>query len=246
LIGTARRNSLNDMRKTKDKLIYILAILIGVLPVNTTLIWLRLAQSHVFTINDILVFPLLIGGANILLILILNKYLLKQKTAAFNPGKGNVGRDIMTGITLTAGYLLLMYIERATIQQGLSGGRPPSQEIINLMTGLANNSLKLFIWLGPVVWIGVAGFEELQRVFFMNCLWAVSKSKAWELISIILVAAVWGLMHFYQGAFGIISVSVQGLIMGFYYYRYRRIWPLIISHALYDSFQVIMFVIQVR
>jgi len=50
-------------------------------------------------------------------------------------------------------------------------------------------------------------------------------------------------LHLYQGAFGIVSISIQGLVIGFFYYKFRRIWPLIISHALYDSLQIIMFVL---
>jgi membrane protease YdiL (CAAX protease family) len=192
-----------------------------------------------------LVYPLILGGGNILLILALNRYLLKEKITDFNPGKGKWYWDFLISLVLTAIYFLLMVVEQATIAQLLPKGRPPSQEVINMMIGLANNPILLAIWLGPVVWIGVALFEELGRVFFLNCLWRLSKNKYWELIAVIFVASLWGFAHLYQGAFGIISVSIQGLIMGFYYYRYRRIWPLIISHALYDSIQVIMFVVQV-
>ncbi len=230
----------------KDRVKYLLAICIGVLPVNIALIWYRVTQEAAFTIGDMLVYPLIFGGGTILLILALNKYLLKQGVRTFNPGGGNRFQDIITGMILTAIYLLLLYAERATISRWLSPGRPPAQEIINLMSGLANNPLYLAIWLGPVVWIGVAAFEEIQRVFFMNCLWGLSKKKWWEISSMILVAAIWGFMHLYQGPFGIVSVSVQGMVMGFYYYKYRRLWPLIISHALFDSFQIIMFVIQIR
>jgi membrane protease YdiL (CAAX protease family) len=192
-----------------------------------------------------LVYPLIFGSGNILLILALNKYLLKEKITDFNSGKGKWYWDIPVGLVLAAIYFLLMFAERATIARLLPQGRPPSQEVINMMIGLANNPILLAIWLGPVVWIGVALFEELGRVFFLNCLWRLSNNKYWKLIAVIFVSSFWGLAHLYQGAFGIISVSIQGLIMGFYYYKYRRIWPLIISHALYDTIQVIMFVVQV-
>lgn len=223
----------------------ILAICIGILPFNIIMVWYRLTQTAGFTIFDMLVYPLIFGGGIILLILVLNKYLLKKDIKAFNPGKGKWYWDILIGIGLTAVYFIFVYVEQATISRLLPQQSPPSQEVINLMTGLANNPLLLAIWLGPVVWLGVAGFEEVQRIFFMNCLWSLSKNKYWELFTILLVAVVWGFMHLYQGSFGIISVSIQGVIMGAYYYKFRRIWPLIISHALFDSIQIIMFVIQV-
>jgi membrane protease YdiL (CAAX protease family) len=228
-----------------QKLKSILAICTGILPVSIIMIWYRLTHADAFTTNEMLLYPLFIGGFNILLILALNKYLLKGLLSDFNPGTGKWHMDIIAGLALTAIYFLLVFIERATVMRFLPQGKPPSPEVINLMTDLSNDPLLLAIWLGPVVWIGVALFEELQRVFFMNCLWQLSKNKYWEIFTIIFVAMAWGFMHLYQGPFGIISVSIQGLVMGFYFHKFRRIWPLIISHALYDSIQIIMFVIQV-
>lgn len=229
----------------KQKLNNILAICIGILPFNIIMIWYRLTHAEGFTTSDMLVYPLMFGGGIILLILALNKFLLKKEISDFNPGKGKWHWDIIIGLGLTAIYFILMFIEQVTITRLLPQGRPPSQEVIDLMISLANNPLLLAIWLGPVVWIGVAIFEEVQRIFFMNCLWRLSKNKYWEFFTILFVAVVWGFVHLYQGPFGIISVSIQGLIMGFYYYKFKRIWPLIISHALYDSIQIIMFVVQV-
>lgn len=222
----------------------ILAICIGILPINSIMLWYRLTHTEAFTLNDMLVYPLVVGCGNILLILALNKYLLRQKISVFNPGKGNGYSDIAAGLALTALYFLLMFLERATFMRFLPQGPPPSQEIIDLMTGLANNPLLLILWMGPVVWIGVALFEEITRVFFLNCMWKMSDNPSWAYFSIFLVALFTGLMHNYQGVFGVVSVSIQGLIMAVYFYKYLRIWPLIISHALYDSAQIIMFVIQ--
>lgn len=224
---------------------YLQAIFIGILPFNIIMIWYRLSHKEAFTLADMLLYPIIFGGGIILLILALNKYLLKQGTGSFNPGKGKWYKDILAGLTLTAVYFLLMFIERVSINRILPGDRPPSQEVMDLMTGLAENPLYLVIWLGPVVWIGVALFEEVQRVFYMNCLFSLSGKRTWEVFSVLIVAVTWGFMHLYQGPAGIISVSIQGLVMGFFYYKAGRIWPLIISHALYDSIQIILFVIQV-
>lgn len=223
----------------------ILAICIGILPLNIAMIWYRLTSSEELTISDMLIYPLLIGGGSILLILALNKYLLKQRLIDFNIGKGIWHLDILIGLGLTIIYFLLVFVERATILRILPQGDPPSREVIDLMIGLTSNPILLALWLGPVVWIGVAIFEEIQRVFFMNCLWKLSENKIWQIFVIFFVAVIWGVLHLYQGTFGIISVSIQGLVMGLYYYKYKRVWPLIISHALYDSIQIIMFVIQV-
>jgi len=220
----------------------LLAVCIGILPVNLIMIWYRLTYAESFTITDMLLYPLIIGGGNILLILALNRYLLKEKLGEFNPGKGSWYLDFTAAFVLTAVYFLLMFIERSLLSGILPQGKPQSQEVIELMTGLAQNPVLLAIWLGPVAWIGVALFEEISRVFFMNCLWKLGNHLVWSVVVIIIVAVFAGIVHFYQGPIGIISVGIQGLVAGLFYFKFRRIWPLIISHALFDSIQILMFV----
>jgi len=229
-----------------SKLKNILAICIGILPLNGFMIWYRLTQTESFTTFDMLFYPLLLGGGNILLILALNRFLLKESFNKFNSGTQTWYSDILSGVGLSMVYFVLMFAERATLSGILSQGKPPSQEVLNLMFDLAGNPLLLAFWLGPVVWIGVAMFEEISKVFFLTCLWGISKNKSWEIATVFFVAAAFGLTHLYQGTFGIVSSGIQGLVAGFYFYKYRRIWPLIISHALYDSFQIVMFVIQIN
>lgn len=228
----------------RQKLNNVLAICIGILPFNILMVWYRLTHPEGFTTVDMLVYPIVFGGGLTVVILALNKYLLKQQIDIFDRRKEKWLLNIPIGMALTAVYFLLVVIERKTIGEFLPQGKPPSHEVINLMISLARNPLLLAIWLGPVVWIGVAMFEEVQRIFLINCLWVLSRNKTWEWLVIFIVSVICGLMHLYQGMFGIISISIQGLIMGFYYLKFRRIWPLIISHALYDSIQIMLFTIQ--
>lgn len=62
------------------KLKNLIAICVGILPINVIMIWYRLTHSEGFTTVDMLVYPLMFGGGNILLILALNKYLLNEKS----------------------------------------------------------------------------------------------------------------------------------------------------------------------
>jgi len=228
------------MKNMKPKLKNIIAISVGILPIKIIMIWYRLNQTDAFTTSDMLFYPLTIGVGNILLILGLNKYFLKKTIKDFNFGDGKWFKDIFYGLLLTIIIFLNLFIFKSILQQG----QPASKEIINMLIDLVNNPILLAIWLGPVVWIGVALFEELSRTFFLNCLWRLSSDKHWELFSILLVSVFAGLIHLYQGIFGIICIGIQGLIMGLFYYKFRRIWPLIISHALYDSVQIVDIVVQ--
>jgi hypothetical protein len=108
---------------------------------------------------------------------------------------------------------------------------------------LAGNPWLLALFLGPVLFIGVAGSEELTRVFFITRWMKISSSKVWIGIGVFLSALLFGLNHIQQGPAGIISVSLNGLIMVLWYLRFGRIFHLIVAHYLYDAFQIVMVVI---
>ena len=223
----------------------ILAISIAILPINIIMIWYRLTQTENFTTTDMTVYPLIFGGGISVLILLLNKYLIKDTfKETFNSGKGVWYWDIATGIGLTAIYFTLFFIERATLYRWIPNRNPPNTELIDTMAELANNPLLLLIWFGPVLWIGIALFEELSRVFLLKCLWNINKNKNWHVVAIFLASTLIGVAHLYQGTTGIISIALKSVIMSFYFYKYRRLLPLIISHALYDGVQFAFFVLQ--
>ena len=188
---------------------------------------------------------MLFGGGTILLILLLNKYLIKDSfRETFNSGKGIWFWDILVGIGLTVIYFGLFFLSKATIYQWIPNNNPPNTELINTMTDLANSPLLMTIWFGPVLWIGVSLFEELSRTFLLKCLWNINDNVNWQIIAIILASLLIGIVHLYQGPAGIISIGVQSLVAGFYFYKYRRLFPLIIAHGLYDGIQFAFFVMQ--
>ena len=223
----------------------VLAISIAILPINFIMIWYRLTQTENFSTTDMTVYPLVFGGGISLLILFLNKYLIRDTfKTTFNSGKGSWYLDILTGLGLTAIYFSLFFLERATLYRWIPNHNPPNTELIDTMVDLANNPLLLVIWFGPVLWIGIALFEELSRVFLLKCLWNINDNKNWHMTVIFLASALIGIAHLYQGTAGIISIGIKSVIMCFYFYKYRRLWPLVISHALYDGVQFAFFVVE--
>ena len=144
-----------------------------------------------------------------------------------------------------AGLFVLLLIERVTIYRWLPG--PPSNPtMLTLIRGLVRDPLLLAVWLGPVVWIGVAAFEEIQRAFMLDLLTDVAP-KAWHKALILLLSAVlFGLAHLYQGPAGMAGNFLNAIVLGIFYLGRGRIGPMIIGHALYDSVQVLMLVIQLR
>lgn len=176
-----------DTKKRHRILKNILAISIAILPINLIMIWYRLTQTENFTTTDMTVYPLLFGGGSIILILLLNKFLLKDSfKTTFNSGKGTWYWDFLVGLGLTAIYFSMFFLERATLMQWLPRNNPPNTEIINVMIDLAHNPLLMIIWFGPVLWIGIALFEELSRTFLLKCLWNTSGNKGWHITVIFL------------------------------------------------------------
>ena len=220
----------------------ILAILIGIVPVYGGMLWYRLTQSPSFTTSDMILYPLLIGGSSILIILALNRWFLNQSLKIFNPGKGNWWQDVLAGLILTAIMFLLVFIEHRTLANWLPRGAPPSDELFNLMRDLARSPGLLMLYFGPVLIIGIALFEEVTRVFLLNNLWAVAENRSWQVTVILIVSLLVGVVHLYQGWFGIVSIGIKSVVMCFYYYRFRRLFPLILSHYLYDGIQMAVFI----
>ena len=65
------------------------------------------------------------------------------------------------------------------------------------------------------------------------------------MVAILLTSVMIGVVHLYQGLYGIITIALKSIIMCGYFYKYRRIGPLIISHALYDGIQFLVLLIEI-
>jgi membrane protease YdiL (CAAX protease family) len=108
---------------------------------------------------------------------------------------------------------------------------------------MRRSPILVVLWFGPVLWIGVALYEELIRVFLLSSLWKISDSKSAEIIAIFITSALIGLTHWSQGSYGIVTIALKSLVSCFFFYKYRRLAPLVISHALYDGIQVAILLI---
>ena len=76
-----------------------------------------------------------------------------------------------------------------------------------VMLDMREHPWMLLVWLGPVLWIGVALFEELIRAFLLTGLWSFSRQKAWIAAVILIAAALVGLTHWSQGPYGIVTIA---------------------------------------
>lgn len=228
------------------QLTQIIVVLVGYVPLYLFALWSHLSE-RVITLRELFLYPLLLGGGNVLLILLLYKYVCGERLASLHLKPGRWYTDLAVGILLSLlsfGVQMLQTVFQSSLFPSSSG--PAAPELITLFNGIANNPLLLAVWLGPVVWIGVAAFEELSRVFMLNRLWKIWPRPFARWLFLIVSALLFGLVHIYQGPVSVLFVSVQGLLYGWYYLRYGRVWPLIISHGIYDSLQVLQIVMIFR
>jgi hypothetical protein len=104
----------------------------------------------------------------------------------------------------------------------------------------------LALWLGPVVWIGIAGFEELWRVFVLRRFWNVFSGTGGKWMVLLLVSILVGAAHGYQGPVSILSIGFKSVLMGWFFMATGRTRALIVSHVVYDSVQIVMAVVEIR
>ena len=223
----------------------VLAVIIGIVPLYVFLMWQHITSGGIYTLTEMLLYPVLIGGGWIIVLLLLYRYMCGKPVSRLNRKPGVVWKDILMGIALGAGLLVLFFIQMRVLSP-LFPQEPPAQAIVTLLTELARDPVLIAVWMGPVVWIGVAGFEELQRVFILDLLWDTSRSVFVKWGALLLSALLFALAHIYQGPANMIGIFAGGLVFGIFYLKTGRIWPMIIAHGIYDSLQVAMAVIQIR
>lgn len=219
----------------------LIALLIIVFIPFGLMVWYRTHQSTGFASNELIIYPLLFGGGSIIILYLLKKYFLKEKLSDFNSGGGSLSKDVLWGVGLTTMYFLLFYVERATLSNVLTF--KSNQELLGLMLEMREKPWLLILWFGPVLWIGIALYEELVRVFILTNLWQFSKNQIWVFTVIILCALIIGLAHWSQGSYGIATIAIKSLVSGYFFFKVRRLLPLIIAHVLYDGIQVALLLI---
>lgn len=224
-----------------DKLKTLIALLVLVFIPFGLMIWMRNHQSSGFASIELIVYPLVFGGLSIILVYLIQRYFLKKDVKSFNSGKSNLGKDILYGFALTTIYFILFFASRKFLSNILTF--QSNQELLSLMIEMREKPLLLILWFGPVLWIGIALYEELIRVFILTSLWEFNSNKLWSILVIVLSAVIIGLAHWSQGSYGIVTIGIKGLVSGFFFLKYKRILPLVLAHVLYDGLQVMVLLI---
>lgn len=212
------------------------ALVLGLLPAYSVVLFTRLTQGRSFTLHDMLAYPLVVGSAGLVAILAILRFVCRQPLSALNARPGSWRRDWVTGFGLAIAFVLLSVLERPLLAR--LPAAPRTSEAMTLIVGLIEHPLLLLVWFGPVLWVGVAAFEEVSRVFAITRILEIWRGASGRVIAAGGVTIIAAATHGYQGTPGMVSTGVMALITVLVYLRLGRLWPLIISHALYDAWSI--------
>ena len=232
-----------DTRKPwqRKNWVSVLAILLGYTP--PLMVFITQVGGESVTARGYLFYSTLYTLIVIAMLLLLLWFLCGEKPEVLNLRPGAWWKDLLGGIVLVGLTLSLKYVLDPTIARYFHRASDSESGLGSLVNTLAGNPWLCALFLGPVLFIGVAGSEELTRVFFITRWVKISSTKPWLVLGVILSAVLFGLNHVAQGAAGVISVTLNGLIMVLWYLRFGRIFHLVVAHYLYDAIQIGMVVI---
>ena len=200
------------------------------------MVWYRMHQSSAFASIELIVYPLLFGSIGIAAVVLLKRYFLGEPLSDLNRGAGGFLTDVLWGFVLTVVCFVLFFVAQATLRDVLEFRS--NEELLRLMLDMRAHPWMVIVWFGPVLWIGIALYEELVRAFLLTELWSFSDNRAWLALVIVAAAALFGLVHWSQGPYGIVTIAIKSTVIGLFYLRIRRLLPLVVAHVLYDGLQV--------
>jgi hypothetical protein len=126
------------------------------------MIWYRMHQSTGFASIELIVYPLVFGSLGIAVIWLLKHFYLGESLSSLSSGEGGLVADVLWGIALTMVYFVLFFAARYILSDLLAF--TPNRELLGLMLDMRENPWMVILWFGPVLWIGIALYEELVRM----------------------------------------------------------------------------------
>lgn len=145
-------------------------------------------------------------------------------------------RTLMLGITWGVGLELFDLFAKQPLLTRLLG-KPPDLSGFPAVRG----NLQYALLIVAVIWVLAAFGEELvYRGYLMNRVADLGGGTrtAW-IVSLLLISALFGFVHYGQGLTGILEEGSDGLILGSVYLLYRRNLAIpIVAHGLCDTIDI--------
>lgn len=183
--------------------------------------------------NNLILITVVLG-----VIYLLNRYLNKDDLNAFFQRKEKFIVHLVLGLLLLSITYLINSI--GSISYYVWFPVPEDLPVHTALREILNDKLYTFILLGPFVWVSET-FGVITRVFLLNNLWKLNKSKFWNWIAIIFVSVLFALLQIDKGLSDIINVFLIVLASNIFYLKYRNSIPLIIAPVLFTTIDLIAF-----
>lgn len=142
--------------------------------------------------------------------------------------------SLLVCILGAAGYML------GTLVMANISGMPESADM-SVYEYLHNNIFMLVITLIGVYIVSSFGEEVVYRAFLINRITELGlDSKYGKMVTIIISAVIFGLVHYTWGPTGMVSTGLMGLAMGICYLKFKKnLWILVLAHAYLDTILLI-------
>jgi membrane protease YdiL (CAAX protease family) len=111
---------------------------------------------------------------------------------------------------------------------------------IGINTTVAAGNLASNWWTIPVYVLLAfmnGALEETVMIGYLFTRWRQAGAPWWGIVAG--SALIRGTYHLYQGWGGFVGNIAMGVIEGFFFYKTKRVWPLIVAHTLLDVFSFI-------
>jgi membrane protease YdiL (CAAX protease family) len=219
--------------------IHLLAAVLGVLPLYSSLIVLQLRSYRQVPVQAFTMYLAVISPLAIVISLLLLRYLCGENPRDLNLRPGRVSWDILAALILSLIIIVANVVSMGVLSR-LFEGSGSDTSVRNLFAAMAGNRWSLVLFVGPLVFLGAAS-EEVIRVFLLSRLWKVWPSTTGKLIAIATSACLFGLIHLYRGQATATWTAIFGLITGIYYLRFGRVVPLIMAHYFTNALYILVF-----
>jgi len=231
-------SGLPERRESRASL-QLLAAVIGVLPLYSSLIAYQLRRGQPISVQGFIYYTAVISPLAIVIALLLLRFLCRENPRDLNLKPSRPSSDLIAALILFLVIIVANVVSNLLIPELLPNAASDTS-IRSLFTALAGDRRLLVLFLGLLMPLAAAS-EEVVRVFLLSRLWQVWPSTAGKLVAVAVSACLFGLIHVYRGPASVLWTAVYGLISALYYLRFGRVAPLILAHYLTNALQVVVF-----
>jgi membrane protease YdiL (CAAX protease family) len=224
--------------------IQVLAAVIGVLPLYSSLIIYQLRRDQPLSIQGFIFYLAVISPLAIVIALLLLRFLCGENPRDLNLRPGKLSSDLLAALILSPVIIVANVISSYFLSELLPDSASDTS-VRDLFVELAGNPGLLVLFLGLLIPLGAAS-EELIRVFLLSRWWKVWPSTTGKLVAVVISACLFGLIHVYRGPSSVAWTAIFGLIVALYYLRFGRAVPLILAHYVTNALQVVVFAVLAR